>query len=841
MANRVGQQFGNYRLVSLLGYGGFAEVYLGEHQYLKTQAAIKVLSTHLSDSEPDTFLREARTVARLKHPHIVHVVDFDVQEGVPFLVLSYAANGTLRQRHPKGTQVPLHMIVDYVKQIADALQYAHDEKLIHRDIKPENMLLGEHDEVLLSDFGLALLFQGSRLQSTQEVTGTACYMAPEQVRGKPRFASDQYALGIMAYEWICGEPPFHGSFIQVCSQHLFLPPPPLHEKVPTISPLLEEVVLTALSKEPEKRFASVKAFAMALEQAYQEAINHPAVLTAELPTLNQPLPPPDTEVTASRVQLSLPMNVDSPPDQPFLSADIADLSSHDVLHSPSSPLLLPDPRPTLSLPPLEPDEAPTYVNISHHIRTSPLKNPAPVAKPRRTAPFIKHVASNKSRMLLWLAFLVIVAASIVWGYLPLTRQTSAIFTTHATVMPTVHSTVVPTVHPTSTALLSPPVMPTTHTSTASYTMFGFDTQHTHFNSYEHTLTPKNVSQLVQDWVVSTHGEVYSSPTVVDGVVYVGSSDSYLYALNATTGKLLWKAKTGDWIRSSPTVVNGVVYVGSFDSYLYAFKASTGGLLWRAHTGGAINSSPTVDHGIVYVGSQDANLYAFKASGCGNSLCSPLWTATTGGAIYYSSPTVVDGIVYLGSQDAKLYAFKASGCGSSSCPPLWIVPLGNCPYSSSSLVTNGIVATPMVVNGIVYVGSCDSNLYALNSATGKAIWAVPAHTGGGIRSSPAEAYGIVYVGSDDDNLYAFDAATGKQLWHAAARDVIRSSPTVANGVVYVGSDDDNLYAFDAATGKQLWKTSTGNLIYSSPAVINGVVYVGSKDFNVYAFHLPGTTP
>ncbi len=185
----------------MLGRGGFAEVYLGEHVRLKTQAALKVLHTRLSDKDEESFLLEAQTIARLEHPHIVRVLDFDVQEGIPFLVMSYAQGGSLRQRHPKGTILPLPTIVDYMKQVTNALQYAHDEKFIHRDLKPENMLLGRHQEVLLSDFGIALLAQTSRLQSTQEVVGTAYYMAPEQFQGKPRLASDQYALGVIIYEW----------------------------------------------------------------------------------------------------------------------------------------------------------------------------------------------------------------------------------------------------------------------------------------------------------------------------------------------------------------------------------------------------------------------------------------------------------------------------------------------------------------------------------------------------------------------------------------------------------------------------------------------------------------
>jgi serine/threonine protein kinase len=196
------------------------------------------------------------------------VLDFGIEDGTPFLVMDYAPNGTVRKRHPKGTMLPLSLIIAYTKQIASALQYAHNERVIHRDVKPENMLLGRHQEVLLSDFGIAVMAHSSRSQSTQNVAGTAAYMAPEHIQGKPRPASDQYSLGIVVYEWLCGNRPFQGSVTELCIQHLFAPPPPLHEMVPAIPPPVEEVVLTALEKDPHRRFASVQAFATALEKAH---------------------------------------------------------------------------------------------------------------------------------------------------------------------------------------------------------------------------------------------------------------------------------------------------------------------------------------------------------------------------------------------------------------------------------------------------------------------------------------------------------------------------------------------------------------------------------------------
>ena len=288
MTERVGQQLGNYRLIHLLGEGGFAEVYLGEHIHLGTQAAIKVLRTQLAKDDIETFRNEARTIARLEHPNIVRVLDFGLEGSTPYLVMGYAVNGTLRQRHPKGTRLPLVTIVSYVNQLADALQYAHDEKLIHRDIKPENMLVGKRQEVLLSDFGIAVMAQSSRYQNPQDMAGTITYMAPEQIQGKPRPASDQYSLGIVIYEWLTGTRPFHGSLTEMVGQHLSATPPSIREKLPTISSGVEQAVMKALAKDPKERFARVKELAIALEQGSLTVLPQPSVAPIVSTTLDQP-------------------------------------------------------------------------------------------------------------------------------------------------------------------------------------------------------------------------------------------------------------------------------------------------------------------------------------------------------------------------------------------------------------------------------------------------------------------------------------------------------------------------------------------------------------------------
>ena len=270
MADLIGQQLGNYHLTSLLGSGGFAEVYLGEHVRLGMQAAIKVLHAHLVGEEAEAFQAEARVISELINPHIIRVLDFDIEHGTPFLVLDYAPQGSLGQRHKRGTQVPLEAVITYVNQVADALQYAHDQKHIHRDVKPANMLVGRQGEILLSDFGISSVSHSTSSIRTEAPLGTLAYMAPEQIQGRARAASDQYSLAVTVYQWLTGALPFHGSSMEIIGQQLGATPAPLRSLVPAISPVAEQVVLTALAKDPHTRFQSIKTFASELSQASQE-------------------------------------------------------------------------------------------------------------------------------------------------------------------------------------------------------------------------------------------------------------------------------------------------------------------------------------------------------------------------------------------------------------------------------------------------------------------------------------------------------------------------------------------------------------------------------------------
>jgi serine/threonine protein kinase len=307
--NRVGHELGNYRLMKLLGRGGYAEVYLAENKYLGVQTAIKVLKLRdLDPLEQEQFRSEAKKMTTLEHPHIIKVLDYGIEmsqrgSGVdgstPYLVMEYAPLGTLRHLYTHRESMPLPKVVSYTKQIAEALQYVHDKNIIHLDVKPENMLVRKPDDVALSDFGIAVTgFNTGNLQEQQveilqkmargeqiAIPGTAQYLAPERLQGHKQRASDQYSLAVVVYEWLCGRRPFEGSDLEICRKHAHEEPPPPSSINPAITREIEQVVLKALAKQPSNRYSSVREFAQALESAIQ------AVPLPLAPKVNSTLPP----------------------------------------------------------------------------------------------------------------------------------------------------------------------------------------------------------------------------------------------------------------------------------------------------------------------------------------------------------------------------------------------------------------------------------------------------------------------------------------------------------------------------------------------------------------------
>ncbi len=279
MMNLTGQEIGNYKLLDLLGQGGSADVYLGEHKYCQSCVAVKILRKVASPSSTTNKWEkwgsnESHILSHITHPYITHMHEYGTQDNIQFLVMDWATRGTLLDLF--ATSLPISTVATYIKQIAYALQYLHRIHITHRDVKPSNILVKQDVSILLADFGLAIGYRTISYRNFQSTSGaihatTTAYAAPEETQKRPCPASDQYALGVLVYQWLCGELPFHGSTAEMIAQHSNSSPPPLREKAPTLSCAVEQVVLTALAKDPSSRFTSIQTFAEVFEQVSQSS------------------------------------------------------------------------------------------------------------------------------------------------------------------------------------------------------------------------------------------------------------------------------------------------------------------------------------------------------------------------------------------------------------------------------------------------------------------------------------------------------------------------------------------------------------------------------------------
>jgi serine/threonine-protein kinase len=304
----IGKQLGAYHIQSKLGEGGMARVYKAYHARLRRDVAIKVILSQIAEQTDfkARFEREAQLIASLEHPNIVAVYDFGELGNLTYLVMQYVGGGTLRDQLRGGYSLEPRRAILCAQQMARALHHAHQRGIVHRDVKPQNMLVSASDpnHLLLSDFGIARLFNNPQdsslpnligtpgtmrseptMTNVNQIVGTAEYMSPEQINGKAVDArTDVYALGVVLFQMLTGEVPFRSTTIPgLLYQHVYTPPRPVREVNPHVPEILAQIVAKAMEKAPGDRFQSAEAMAQALEVA-----NHH--VTRQLSTSSGPIP-----------------------------------------------------------------------------------------------------------------------------------------------------------------------------------------------------------------------------------------------------------------------------------------------------------------------------------------------------------------------------------------------------------------------------------------------------------------------------------------------------------------------------------------------------------------------
>jgi len=289
LALSSGTAIGRYEIIEPLGQGGMATVYKARQPSLERVVALKVIRPGFSDDPEflERFKREARAVARLDHPNVVQVYDFDQVDGRAFLAMQYLEGGTLRDRVAQLAQerrlLPQAEVARIVEQVASALAYGHGLGVVHRDVKPANIMLTRDGRAVVTDFGIARMLGGTQLTATGVGIGTPEYMSPEQGQGTALDArSDEYSLGVVVYELLTGSLPFTGDTpFAVVLKHVRDPLPPARQLNPAVNADTEAVLAKALAKDPSARYLGVVELADALRSALGvgERVTAPTVVT----------------------------------------------------------------------------------------------------------------------------------------------------------------------------------------------------------------------------------------------------------------------------------------------------------------------------------------------------------------------------------------------------------------------------------------------------------------------------------------------------------------------------------------------------------------------------------
>ncbi|MEJ7763677.1 MAG: PQQ-binding-like beta-propeller repeat protein, partial [Thermomicrobiales bacterium] len=350
--------------------------------------------------------------------------------------------------------------------------------------------------------------------------------------------------------------------------------------------------------------------------------------------------------------------------------------------------------------------------------------------------------------------------------------------------------------------------------------------------------PAPVGLPVQQWAFQTGGAVRSSPTVVDGTVYVGSKDGNLYALDAVSGEERWRFPTGGAIVTAPAVSGGRVYVSSFSGVLHAVDAAQGEPIWQMHTSSA--SSPVVVDDLVYVGTFDGSLLAINGE-----TGVVRWSATFGLVRSVGTPAIAGQTVFVGGGNEMRAYDKETG------RLRWSYAAGAHVTVTPTVAGNSVIfLTATFAEAQAPEDSRDSSdeessddpsqpsgaqaqalvtagtIVALDANSGTINWSFSFTALGLSMSTPAAADGIVYIGTHDGIVRAIDSRTGLERWGSKAGQSISSSPAISDGLIFVGSYDRQLYALSAETGITAWTFPTGGYVHSSPAVVDGMVFVGS---------------
>ncbi len=332
--------------------------------------------------------------------------------------------------------------------------------------------------------------------------------------------------------------------------------------------------------------------------------------------------------------------------------------------------------------------------------------------------------------------------------------------------------------------------------------------------FEDEITVAQATQYFQDqshspiWTFACEDEIRGTASYADGVIYIGSYDHNLYALEADNGKFVWKYAADGGIVSKPAIYENKLYFGSTDQYVHAISCRNGKKVWVQSTDGAIYSSPVIAEGHLFIGSDDEHLHVLNLMAGREA-----WSVNLGSRIR-SSPLVENELVYIGCEDGEIQCYDFSG---------------NIKWRT--VAKRAVTGSPHFYNNVIYITSLDGVLYAIDAKSGWIIWRFRMESGS--ICTPTTNENHIYVGSTDNTFYCVSIKSTKKIWSYDTDNQINSSPVFYKGAVYFCNIDGMVYSLHAPSGRLRWKYQAEGAITGSPIIIDDILFIGAADNKIYA--------